>query len=112
SNVTDLAGNSVAPGTSISFSYQSVTYAADILFDHPIAYYRFEEPAGSATATNSGSAGGNGLYLTGDAGSPSSSTGDAGPRPPTFAGFDANNHSATFDGVGEWVDTRNQFLQD
>jgi len=112
SNVMDLAGNAVAPGTSISFSYQPVTYAADILFDQPIAYYRFEEPAGSAVATNSGSTGGNGAYLTGDGGAPSTAKGDPGPRPPGFAGFDANNHSATFDGIGEWVDTRNQFLQD
>ena len=117
SGLTDLAGNSVAAGTSISFSYLPVTYEADILFDQPVAYYRFEEPIGSTAATNRGSAGGNGAYYTGNepspgaGGSPSSAKGDPGPRPPTFAGFDPNNHSATFDGIGEWVDTRNQFLQ-
>src|SRR5205085_11637950 len=63
-NVADLAGNPVAPGTTISFSYQPVSYSADILFDQPIAYCRFEDAAGSATAINSGSTGGNAAYLT------------------------------------------------
>ena len=111
-NVADLAGNSVAPGTTISFSYLPVSYSADIQFDQPIAYYRFEEAAGSATAINSGSTGGNAAYLTGDTATASSAKGDPGPRPPAYAGFDSANLSAAFDGVGEWVDTGNQFLQD
>jgi hypothetical protein len=115
SGVKDLAGNPVASGASIQFLVTSVTYQADILFDKPLAYYRFEETSGSV-AKNSGTTGGDGAYYTGDeatpgAGStPSTAKGAPGPRPPAFAGFDASNHSATFDGIGEWVDTKNQFL--
>jgi hypothetical protein len=117
SGAKDLAGNLPAANTTISFSYQVVTYQADIEFDQPIAYYRFEEAAGTATAANNGSRGGDGAYYSGDetspgsGGSPSSASGDAGPRPPLFAGFPADNHSATFDGTNRWVDTKNQFLQ-
>jgi hypothetical protein len=117
--VKDLGGNSVAANTTISFKFVPVTYAANILFDGPIAYYRFEEPAGSTVATNSGSAGGDGAYSTGneptprEGGAPGSAKGDPGPRPPTFVGFDANNRAATFGGptTEDWVDTKNQFLQ-
>ena len=113
--VKDLAGNSVAPNTTISFAFMPVTYAANILFDGPLGYYRFEETGGSV-ATNSGSSGGDAVYSVGDeaapreGGAPGTAKGDPGPRPPTFVGFDADNRAATFDGVGDWVDTRNQFL--
>ena len=105
----------VVAGTSIKFTFNPVTYEANILFDQPLAYYRFEETSGSV-AKNNGTTGGDGAYFTGDeaspgaGGTPSSPKGDPGPRPPTFVGFDASNRSATFDGVGEWVDTKNQFL--
>jgi Concanavalin A-like lectin/glucanases superfamily/PA14 domain len=116
--VKDLSGNTIASGTSIQFVFKSVTYAADILFDGPIGYYRFEETSGSV-ATNSGSTGGDGEYYTGDeastgaGGTPSSASGVPGPRPPSFAGFDANNRAANFGGPNsqDWVDTKNQFLQ-
>jgi hypothetical protein len=120
--VKDLAGNSVAPNTTISFTFVPVTYAANILFDGPLGYYRFEETSGSV-ATNSGSTGGDAVYSTGDeltpreGGPPGTAKGDPGPRPPTFVGFDANNRAATFTGplalggTDDWVDTRNQFLQ-
>jgi concanavalin A-like lectin/glucanase superfamily protein/chitobiase/beta-hexosaminidase-like protein/Big-like domain-containing protein len=117
SGARDLSGNSVPANSTISFSFHGVSYAAAILVDQPIGYYRFEEPAGSPVATNSGSTGGDGAYYTGNepspgvGGSPSSAKGASGPRPPAFGGFAADNHSASFDGVGEWVDTRNQFLQ-
>jgi len=116
--VKDLAGNAVAPSTTISFIFQPVTYEADILFDGPLAFYRFEDAVGSAVVKNTGSTGGDGGYYTGNEsapgagdGVPSTAKGDAGPRPPTFVGFEASNHAAVFDGVGEWVDTKNQFLQ-
>lgn len=115
SGVKDLAGNPVASGANIQFLVTSVTYQASIMYDKPLGYYRFEETSG-AVAKNSGTTGGDGAYYTGDeatpgaGGTPSSAKGAAGPRPPAFAGFDASNHSATFDGVGEWVDTKNQFL--
>jgi len=59
--VKDLAGNAVASNTSIQFVFNPVTYAANILFDGPIAYYQFEEPTASTVATNKGSTGGDGM---------------------------------------------------
>jgi len=112
----DLAGNPVAANTTIKFTFAPVTYEANIKFDGPLAYYRFEETGGSV-ATNSGSTGGNAVYTVGDetgpkeGGTPGAAKGDPGPRPGAFQGFEANNHAATFDGVGDWVDTRNQYLQ-
>ncbi|MFO1497738.1 MAG: LamG-like jellyroll fold domain-containing protein [Verrucomicrobiota bacterium] len=115
--VKDLAGNATA-GVTLQFSFKAVTYRENILFDGPLAYYRFEETSGSVV-TNSGSAGGNGVYYTGDeaapneGGTPASAKGDAGPRPPEFAGFDAANKSATFTGPDlgqEWIDTKNRYL--
>jgi len=101
----------VASNTSIQFVFTPVTYAANILFDGPIAYYQFEEPTASTVATNKGSTGGDGMYVS-DIGGGGPAKGDPGPRPPTFVGFDANNRAASFDGQGDWVDTQNQFLQD
>src|SRR5262249_3588811 len=113
--VKDLAGNAVSTGTTIKFVYKPVTYSDNILFDQPVAYFRFEETSGSV-AKNSGTIAGDGTYYTGDesapraGGTPSSPKGDPGPRPPAFVGFDANNKSATFDGAGEWVDAGKQYL--
>ena len=114
--VKDLAGNAVAANTTIKFSFQPVTYSANILFDEPLGYYRFEEASGSVAA-NSGTTGGDGVYYYGDefapgeGGSPTEAKGESGPRPPAFAGFEGGNRAATFDGFGDWVDTKNQFLQ-
>lgn len=114
----DLAGNA-ASNVTLTFSFKPVTYEENIRFDNPLGYYRFEETSGSV-AKNSGSTGGDGAYYAGDeitvgeGATPATAKGDPGPRPPQFAGFDAANHSATFTGpdVGqEWVDTKNQFLQ-
>ena len=113
----DLAGNPTPAGTSIQFAAQLVTYEDDIKFDGPIAFYRFEESVGATTAKNVGSSGIDGVYSVGDeaapgAGSPGgAAVGDPGPRPPAFAGFAANNKSATFDGASTWVDTTQQYLQ-
>jgi len=121
--VKDLAGNPVAANTTIAFSYTPVTYEADILFDKPIGYYRFEDATNSSVAHNSGSKGGDGAYYLNDevtagaGGVVTNAAGDPGPQPPTFKGFEANNHSAHFSGstalggAQEWVDTKNQFLQ-
>ena len=112
----DLFNNTVPAGTTFQFVARVVSYADIILADKPIAYYRFEETSGSA-AKNSGSTGGDGVYTVGDetgpkeGGTPGAAKGDPGPRPADFLGFDSNNRAATFDGVGDWVDTRNQFLQ-
>jgi hypothetical protein len=115
--VRDLAGNPVAANTTIKFTFNPVTYAANISFDGPLGYYRFEETSGSV-ATNSGTTGGDAAYYVGDeaapgeGGSPGTPKGDPGPRPPEFAGFTAENRAATFTGADgqEWVDTRNKFL--
>jgi len=116
----DIALNTPAANTTIAFSYSLVTYQADILFDKPVGYYRFEEAAGSATAINLGTIPGDGAYYTGDEASPgaggvaSSALGEAGPQPPDFKGFAADNHAATFDGPAatmRWVDTKKQYLQ-
>ena len=123
SGVKDLAGNPVVAGTFIKFTFKLVSYQADILFDGPIAYYRFEETSGTV-AHNDGSKGGNGVYSRGDepaamaGGIPSPVVSGAGPRPPAFAGFEATNNAPIFDGAlstdpngAFWVDTTNQFLQ-
>lgn len=116
----DLAGNLPAANTTISFSFQLLTYEADIRSDGPVAYFRFEEPIGTAVATNSGSSGIDGAYYTGDeasagaGGVPSAASGDPGPQPPAFQGFPENNHAATFDGPAgtqRWVDAKAQYLQ-
>src|SRR5437762_9820293 len=91
--VKDVAANAVPSNTSIQFVFNPVTYAANILFDGPIAYYQFEEPTASMVATNKGSAGGDGLYVS-DVGGGGPAKGDPGPRPPAFVGFDANNRAA------------------
>src|SRR5690606_37703121 len=112
----DLAGNPVAANTTIKFTFNLVTYEANILFDEPVAYYRFEETSGSVS-TNSGTSGIHGVYSEGDeltpgeGGFPREPGNQPGPRPGDFAGFSANNLAATFDGIDDWVDARAQYLQ-
>ncbi len=116
--VKDISGNPVTANTTIKFTFNRVTYAATILFDKPVGYYQFEETTGGV-AKNAGTVAGDGAYYigdeatAGDGGAPSTPKGDPGPRPPTFAGFDAANKSATFGGpdLQDWVDTKHQFLQ-
>ena len=114
--VQDLAGNPVAGSTTIKFTFNPVTYDANIRFDQPVAYFRFEETAGSVS-TNSGTSGINGAYFEGDEAAPGEGgvarePGNVpGPRPTDFAGFAANNLAANFDGVDDWVDARAQYLQ-
>lgn len=112
----DLAGNAVAAGTTIQFIFNPVTYAANILFDQPVAYFRFEETSGTV-ATNSGTSGIQGAYYDGDeaaigeGGTPRTPVNVAGPRPGDFAGFDPSNLAGDFDGTDDWVDARSQYLQ-
>ena len=114
--VKDLAGNTVAPNTTIKFTFNLVTYAANIIFDGPVGYFRFEETGGTV-ATNSGTSGINGIYYEGDEASPGAGGTERpaanvpGPRPGAFVGFDANNLAGEFDGVDDWVDARAQYLQ-
>ena len=83
------AGTNAAPST----PYNQVVSA-----DAPAGYWRFNEPA-DPPAANLGTlgAGGNGGYIY------DATPGAAGPRPPTFPGFDAANDAVSFDGLGGYV---------
>jgi Concanavalin A-like lectin/glucanases superfamily/CotH kinase protein/Lamin Tail Domain/Immunoglobulin domain len=68
------------------------SYADAVAGDAPVAWYRFGETSGFV-AVNSGSAGSavNASYLN-------MSLNHAGPRPPGFAGFEADNRAVLFNG--------------
>ena len=115
-----LFGLLLAAGNNLSAQSNEIKvngYSDIILFDQPVAYYRFEETSGSV-AKNLGPKGGDATYSVGDeaspgaGGSPGAAAPMPGPRPPSFLGFDAGNNAATFDGSSTWVDTHTQFLQD
>lgn len=80
-------------------------YAAAVLADGPIAYWRFNNDV-TPGATNSGTLGAaaNGTY-NGDA-----FPGSQAPRPPAFAGFENNNTALQLDGTGDFVGTVAGFL--
>ncbi len=71
-----------------------IDYSGAVLQTGPIAYWRLNDTSGS-TAANLGSLGAtvNATYQ----GSPT--LGTAGPRPPTFGGFEANNNAPTLNGT-------------
>jgi hypothetical protein len=73
------------------------SYAASVLADGPIAYWRFS--GATAVATNSGSLGAaaNGSYING------ATTGAEAPRPPVYIGFEADNTALQLDGVDDFV---------
>jgi chitodextrinase len=109
--VKDRFNNAVPAGTTFTFVVRLSAYADVILADEPIAFYRFEEETGPSTA-NLGTFGpaGDGLWMVGASAGEAST--EAGPRPPQFLGFAANNRAASFGGTAaqRWVDTQNQFL--
>jgi hypothetical protein len=85
-NVRSLAGIAVPPGATISFSFAASAsggYAATVLADNPLGYWRLNEAAG-LTAVDATSAH-NGTYASG------ATPGVAGPRPPQFLGFESTN---------------------
>jgi hypothetical protein len=88
------AGTNAAP---------AAPYEQVVLADGPVGYWRLNEPAASplAVATNRGSLGAlaQGAYQAG------ASPGDAGPRPPQFVGFEADNRACAFDGTNGFVST-------
>jgi hypothetical protein len=69
-------------------------YSSAVLQTGPVGYWRFNETSGT-TAANIGSLGAtvNATYQ----GSPT--LGTAGPRPPTYLGFEANNNAPTLNGT-------------
>ena len=74
------------------------TYAATVQADSPVLWYRFQEPP-DAIASNISSAGSslNGLYQYG------TTPGAAGPRSPTYVGFEAGNDAVSVPGTGPSV---------
>jgi hypothetical protein len=73
-------------------------YASTVQADSPLLYWRFRE-APSVGALNIGSAGSaeNGVYQFGV------TTGDSGPRPANYPGFESTNYAPTFPGTGPAV---------
>ncbi|HTI71336.1 MAG TPA: LamG-like jellyroll fold domain-containing protein [Candidatus Limnocylindria bacterium] len=98
--------------TAVAAHYANATSATPatpynqvVLGDHPVGYYRLDEPtyvAGtSPVAKNLGTLGAdyNGTYAPGvDADA-------AGPRPPTYSGFEADNSAAGLNGNAGYVGT-------
>jgi hypothetical protein len=92
---TWIAGtNGVGYGTSNAFT---ADYASAIAPTAPLVHYRFGETGGTvATNIGSGGAAMNGTHNT-------TTLGTAGPRPPTFNGFEPGNNGATFNGSSSFV---------
>jgi hypothetical protein len=78
-------------------SATAADYPSAVLADGPIAYWRFNDTP--PVATNSGTLGvaANGTYTNG------ASVGAEAPRPPQFAGFEADNTALQLDGVDDFV---------
>ena len=74
------------------------SYSGQVIESQPLAYWRLGETSGTVAA-NSGTLGAsaNGTYQNGV------TPGIAGPRPPQFNGFEADNTAAQFDGVNDYV---------
>ena len=103
SGVKDIsaAANTIASGSIASFLAEGASYRDSILIDGPIAYFPFDEPAGSTEAINLGSTGDTvvGTY------NPNGTEGGEGPRPPDFVGFGSDNGAPTFNGTDFYVST-------
>jgi hypothetical protein len=88
-----LGTNGVGYGTT---NATSADYGAGVLPTQPVGFWRLNEASGT-TAGNAGSGAGlNGTYS-------SVTLGTAGPRPPQFNGFEANNTAPTFNGSSAYV---------
>jgi hypothetical protein len=88
SNVSSLAGVTVLPGTSITFSFVvsgSGSYATTVLADNPLSYWRLNESAGPTAVDAVGAH--NGTYAA------AATPGMTGPRAPSFLGFENNNNA-------------------
>jgi hypothetical protein len=99
-NVRSMTGNSVLPGTTITFSFAasgSGGYAATVFADNPLGYWRLNETAGPTAFDATGSH--NGTYAT------AATPGATGPRPLAFPGFETTN-----DAVETYVSTLNSYV--
>jgi hypothetical protein len=78
-------------------------YGAAVAPTLPVGHWRLNEAAGT-TATNTGSGANlNGTYNA-------TALGTAGPRSPTFGGFEANNNAPTFNGSSSYVNVPNSIM--
>ncbi|HXG46339.1 MAG TPA: lamin tail domain-containing protein [Methylomirabilota bacterium] len=84
----------------------AVDYGAAVLPTEPVGFWRLNETLGQLTATNSGTLGVSlaGTYRTG------ATVGGNGPRPPGFAGFEADNRAPTFNGTSGYISTTSPLL--
>ncbi|MBL9168389.1 MAG: Ig-like domain-containing protein [Verrucomicrobiales bacterium] len=103
SGVKDISSgaNTIANNSPASFLAEGASYRDSILVDGPIAYFPFDEEAGSTEAINLGSTGDTvvGTY------NPNGTEGGEGPRPPEFVGFGSDNGAPTFNGTDFYVST-------
>jgi hypothetical protein len=94
-NVRDLHGNPVPAGTSISFSFTVLSsgagFAPAALADAPLGYWRLNESSGTTAVDAVGAH--NGSYGS------AAILGGAGPRPPTFGGFENTNRAVQTQGA-------------
>lgn len=100
SNVQGISGNSVLPGTAITFSFATISsggYAATILADNPLGYWRLNEAAGPTANDAVGAH--NGAYAS------AANPGATGPREPAFPGFEPTNTS-----VQTFISTLNSYV--
>jgi hypothetical protein len=99
-NVRSISGNLVPAGTTITFSFKvsgSGGYAATVLADNPIGYWRLNESAGPTAVDATGAH--NGSYAS------AATLGVAGPRPAAFAGFEPANTA-----VQTFISTPNSYV--
>ncbi|MBL9135372.1 MAG: LamG domain-containing protein [Verrucomicrobiales bacterium] len=90
--------NHYAAGTN---TLRTSGYAAVVLADQPVGYLRLNEPAYSPLA-NSGS-----LGRAADASLVFADYGQAGPRPSSFGGFEADNNGIALDGTKSYINLNN-----
>ncbi len=99
-NVRDITGNAVLPGTTITFSFSASAsggYAATVLADNPLGYWRLNETAGPTAFDATGAH--DGTYAS------AATPGATGPRPLAFPGFETTNNA-----VETYISTLNSYV--
>ena len=82
---------------------QQIDYGAGVAPTEPVGFWRLNEASGTTAANTGSGAGLNGTYNA-------TTLGTAGPRSPTFGGFEANNNAPTFNGSSGYVGVNNNLL--
>jgi hypothetical protein len=88
--ITNPYGSLGSDAVTLTIESLAAASPATLLNSGPVAYWRFDEAAGATSAQDC--AGGHNATHT------AVTTGAAGPRPSDYAGFDATNAAATYDG--------------